>query len=90
MKPLPPARSKTLAAWLAVVLGWLGAHRFYLRGASDRAGWLYPLPSLLGLWGLWRVHELGQDDRLAWLLVPLLGLAITAAMLSAITYALTP
>ncbi|MDE2145863.1 MAG: NINE protein [Burkholderiales bacterium] len=90
MPTVLPARSKALAAWLAVALGWLGVHRFYLRGPGDRLGWLFPLPSLLGLWGLWRVRELGQDDRLAWLLVPMLGLTVTVAMLSAIVYALTP
>ena len=83
-------RSKTAATWLAVLAGALGAHRFYLRGWRDPVGWLYPLPSLLGLWGVWRMRELGQDDRLAWLLIPLLGLAISAAMLSAIVYGLTP
>ena len=37
-----------------------------------------------------RMRELGQDDALAWLLVPLLGLMISQAMLCAIVYALTP
>ena len=30
-------KNKTLAAWLAVVLGSMGAHRFYLRGLSCRS-----------------------------------------------------
>jgi hypothetical protein len=84
------ARSKTLAAWLALLGGAFGVHRVYLRGWHDRVAWLYPLPSMLGLWGVLRLHDLGQDDHLAWVLIPLLGLAITAAMLSAIVYALTP
>lgn len=83
-------RSKTTATWLAVLTGMLGGHRFYLRGWGDAVGWLYPLPSLLGLWGVLRMRELGQDDHLAWLLIPLLGLSISAAMLSAIVYGLTP
>lgn len=82
-------RSKTLAAWLAVLLGALGAHRFYLRGWRDPLGWAYWLPTLLGLWGVLRLRELGQDDHLAWLLIPLLGLALSAAMLAAIVLALT-
>jgi hypothetical protein len=85
-----PYRSKTLATWLAIVGGALGLHRFYLGGLRDVQGWLYPLPTLLGLVGVQRVNEFGQDDRLAWLLIPLLGLAISAAMLSAIVYGLTP
>jgi hypothetical protein len=89
----PPARryrSKTLAAWLTVVLGALGAHRLYLYGRRDRLAWAWPLPSLLGLWGVLRLRALGQDDRLAWLLIPLLGLMLSLAMLTAIVYALTP
>jgi hypothetical protein len=83
-------RDKTAATWLAVVGGTLGLHRFYLHGVRDLVGWLYPLPSLAGLAGVVRMANLGQDDRVAWLLIPLLGLTISAAMLSAIVYALTP
>jgi hypothetical protein len=64
--------------------------RFYLRGPRDLAGWLHWPPTLLGLWGAWRMHTLGQDDRLGSLLVPLLGLMLSWAMLSAIVTALTP
>ena len=83
-------RSKTAAAWLALGLGTLGLHRFYLHGGASKVGWLYPLPSTVGLLGVLRMRHLGQDDRLAWLLIPLLGLTISAAMLTAIVYALTP
>ncbi|CAD5373852.1 TM2 domain-containing protein [Rubrivivax sp. A210] len=83
-------RSKTLAAWLALALGSLGLHRLYLHGRGDALAWLHPLPTALGLLGVWRMRTLGQDDRLAWLLIPLLGLMISAAMLAAIVYALTP
>jgi hypothetical protein len=34
--------------------------------------------------------DYGQDDRLAWLLIPLLGLMLSAAMLTAIVYGLMP
>jgi hypothetical protein len=89
---LPPTRyrSKTVTAWLALTLGALGAHRLYLYGARDRLAWAYPLPTLLGLVGVQRLRALGQDDRLAWLLIPLLGLMLSLAMLTAIVYALTP
>ncbi len=83
-------RSKTLATWLAVLGGTLGLHRFYLYGWRDPVGWLYPWPTLLGLAGVQRMRAFGQDDRVAWVLIPLLGLAISVAMLSAIVYGLTP
>jgi len=83
-------RSKTVAAWLALAVGALGLHRLYLYGTRDRLVWAYPLPALLGLVGVHRLRTLGQDDRLAWLLIPLLGLMLSLAMLTAIVYALTP
>lgn len=83
-------RSKTLATWLALLLGALGIHRFYLHGRSDWLGWLHPAPTLLGLYGVVRMRSLGQDDALAALLIPLLGLMLSQAMLCAIVYGLTP
>lgn len=83
-------RSKTLATWLAFFGGCLGLHRFYLHGLRDLGGWLHWPPMLLGLYGVRRMLELGQDDRVAWLLIPLFGLVLTASMLAAIVYGLTP
>lgn len=83
-------KSKTLATWIAIVGGSLGLHRFYLHGLRDPWGWLHPLPTLLGLYGLRRVQAFGQDDHLSWLMIPLLGATIAAAMLAAIVYGLTP
>lgn len=83
-------RSKSWATWLAVIGGTLGLHRFYLYGWRDWIGWLYPLPTLLGLAGVQRMRAFGQDDRVAWLLIPVLGLTISIAMLTAIVYGLTP
>lgn len=83
-------RSKTLTAWLALLLGPLGAHRFYLHGWRDRLGWLHLPPTLAGLVGVLRMREIGQDDGLAEMLVPLLGLMISAAMITGIVHALTP
>jgi len=82
-------RSKTLATWLALLGGAFGLHRFYLHGWRDAVGWLYPVPTLLGLAGVQRMRAFGQDDRVAWVLIPLLGLALSAAMLTAIVYGLT-
>lgn len=85
-----PYRSKTLAAWLALLLGSLGAHRLYLHGPRDRLAWWHPLPTLLGAFGALRMRALGQEDGLAILLTPLLGLMLSMAMLVAIVIALTP
>lgn len=83
-------KSKSIAAWLAVIGGTLGWHRLYLRGWGDKLAWLHLVPTLIGYAGVLRMRELGQDDRLSWLLVPLLGLMIAQAMLHAIIYGLTP
>ena len=82
--------SKTLATWIAVIGGSLGLHHFYLAGPRRWLGWLYPLPTLAGLAGVLRMDELGVDDRLSWLLIPWLGLTISAGMLCAIVIGLTP
>ena len=34
-------KNKTLATFLAAVLGGLGAHRFYLYGSKDKLAWLH-------------------------------------------------
>lgn len=83
-------KSKTLATWLALLSGALGLHRFYLHGRRDLWGWLWPLPTLLGAWGVLRARHLGQDDQLAWLLIPFLGFSLATAMLAAIVYGLMP
>lgn len=84
------AKSKTLATWIALVGGSLGLHRFYLHGPRDVWAWLWPVPTLIGAYGVLRVIRIGQDDPLSWALIPLLGLAISAAMLAAIVYGLMP
>lgn len=83
-------KSKTWATWITLLGGCLGLHRFYLYGFRDRWGWLHPWPSLLGWIGVHRMQTLGQDDKLAWVLIPLLGFMIAATMLTAIVYGLTP
>ncbi len=81
-------KNKTLAAWLAFLGGPLGLHRFYLHGPGDMLGWLLPVPTALGLYGVQRLQQLGVDDQLSWLLVPLLGITIAACALTAIVYGL--
>lgn len=83
-------KHKAIATWLALVVGCLGAHRFYLYGLRDRWAWAFPLPTLLGWVGLQRMQHLGQDDRLAWVLIPLLGISLVAALLGGIVYGLMP
>lgn len=86
--PAPRAKSKTLAAWLAFLGGPLGLHRFYLHGLGDWLGWLLPIPTALGVYGIERVQQLGQDDQLSWVLIPMLGFTIAACALRAILYGL--
>jgi hypothetical protein len=81
-------KSKTVATWLALGGGALGLHRFYLRGWGDIWGWLLPIPSALGLHGVQRVLDYGQDDRLSWVLIPLLGFTLAGCALTAIAYGL--
>ena len=83
-------KSKTLATWLALLGGLVGAHRFYLHGWRDGLAWLHPLLSAIGLVGMVRMQNLGQDDHAAWLLIPLFGLMVAVAMLSTIVLGLTP
>ncbi len=82
-------KSKSLATWLALLGGLLGAHRFYLHGWRDKLAWLHPLLSLVGLVGVVRMRNLGQDDHAAWLLIPLFGAMVAVAMLSTIVLGLT-
>lgn len=86
----PTYKSKTLATWVALVGGPLGLHRFYLYGLSDLWGWLYPVPTLVGAWGLRRVSEYGLDDHLSWVLIPILGFMVAFTMLQTLLIGLTP
>ena len=81
-------KNKTLAAWLTFLGGPLGLHRFYLQGRTDPLGWLLPIPTALGLYGIERVQQFGQDDRWSWLLIPLLGFTVAGCALRAILYGL--
>lgn len=82
-------KNKTVAAWLAFIGGPLGLHRFYLHGLGDTLGWLLPIPTALGLYGIQRVQQFGQDDQLSWMLIPLLGFTIAGCALVAILYGLS-
>lgn len=81
-------KNKTIAAWLAFIGGPFGLHRFYLRGSGDLLGWLIPIPTCMGLYGLKRIQQNGIEDPLSWLLMPLLGFTIASCALTAIVYGL--
>lgn len=81
-------KRKTVAAWLAFLGGPLGLHRFYLYGVTDLLGWLLPIPTALGLYGIERVQRHGVDDQWSWVLIPLLGFTIAGCALTAIVYGL--
>jgi hypothetical protein len=81
-------KNKTTAAWLALIGGGFGWHRLYLYGWSDTWAWAHAIPTALGMWGVDRVLTFGQDDKLSWLLLPLLGLSLASACLTGIVYAL--
>jgi hypothetical protein len=83
-------RSKSVATWLALLVGALGGQRLYLHGWRDRLAWLHPPPTLVGLYGVWRMRTFGQDDTWASVLIPLLGVMLTIGTLSAIVIGLTP
>lgn len=78
-------KNKTLATFLALVLGGLGAHRFYLKGPVDRLGLLHvcALPAT----GL--VYGLGHAPNPFWVLLPLL-VSYIAGFIEALVIGLTP
>jgi hypothetical protein len=49
---------------------------------------LHPLAAALGWWGVMRVQQYGQDDHVAWMLIPLLGFTLAGTALTAIYYGL--
>lgn len=81
-------KNKTVAAWLTFVGGPLGLHRFYLRGFGDMLGWMLPIPTALGIYGIERARLYGLDDLWSWLLIPLIGFTIAGCALTAIVYGL--
>lgn len=85
-----PALSKTAFAWLALLGGTLGLHRFALRGPGDALGWLHLAGALVGAAGWWRLRELGVDDVPGGILVLALGVSVAGAMVATLRHALVP
>jgi uncharacterized membrane protein len=82
------AKSKGVAAWLALVLGSVGAHRFYLHGLGDRWALAHVPPTLLALVALRNVQNV-DSPQLTWAL-PLFGAMVAIGCLNAILIGLTP
>ncbi|TAM47189.1 MAG: TM2 domain-containing protein [Burkholderiaceae bacterium] len=81
-------KNKTIAAWLAFLGGPVGLHRFYLHGLRDVMGWLLPIPTVIGLYGIERVRQFGLDDPWSWILIPFAGFTIAGCALTAIVFGL--
>lgn len=80
-----PHKNKTLATFLALILGGLGAHRFYLKGGVDRIGLLH----LCSVPAAGMVYGLGHAPDPFWVLLPLL-LSFSAGWIEALVIGVTP
>ncbi|MBO1925902.1 hypothetical protein J4711_14790 [Staphylococcus epidermidis] len=65
---LPRTKNKTLATWLTLIGGSRTPPLLH-HGFGDWIGWLLPVPTALGFYGMERVQQLGQDDRVSWILI---------------------
>ena len=83
-------KSKTLTGFLALTLGPLGFHRFYLYGKYDRYAWLHIASTLAGLAGFFYLKNQRLDSILAWIGLFFGSISLLAAFLSAIVYSLRP
>ena len=81
-----PFKNKTLATVLALALGGLGAHRFYLHGGVDRLGVLHACS--LPVAGLVYTQTDGGVD-VFYALLPML-VSYIAAFIAALAIGLTP
>ena len=81
-------KNKTLVAWLALVGVPFGPLRFYMHRLTHLPTLLLPIPTALGLYGIQRVQQFGQDDQYSWFLIPLLGFTIAGCALRGILYGL--
>lgn len=77
-------KNKTFATLLAFLLGGLGAHRFYLRGAKDTWGWLH----LASLPAVALVATLAPAANGFYQLLPLI-ISMLVGMLEALVLGLT-
>jgi hypothetical protein len=78
-------KNKTLATLLALLLGGLGIHRFYLKGSTDRLGLLH----LCSVPAAGLVYGLGHAPNPFWVLLPLL-VSYSAGFIETLVIGLTP
>jgi hypothetical protein len=83
--PAPSHKNRTAAALLAFLFGGIGLHRFYLKGLSDRWGWLHA--AALPACGI-VMSNAPRADAFFWYL-PLI-LSCLAGCLAALVLGLTP
>lgn len=83
-------RSKTVTAALAFLLGWLGAHRFYLYGWRDVFGWAHVAGTTAGVPGIVLLVGTARASPLGWALAVLGAVSLLSALLTAIVYGLRP
>lgn len=84
----PRFRSKTLTALLAFLFGSLGAHRFYLYGWKDLAGWAHVLATIIGTPGFLLLAATQRTATLGWGLALPGAISLLAAFLAALVYGL--
>ncbi len=89
-RPPPRFRSKTVTAALAFLLGTFGAHRFYLYGRRDPAGWAHLAGTLLGMPGVLLLAASARASILGWCLAVPGAISLFAAFLAALVYGLRP
>lgn len=80
-----PHKNKTFATFLALLLGGLGAHRFYLRGSVDKPGLLHVMS--IPISGL--IYGLAPDANWFFKALPIV-LSYIAGFIEALAIGLTP
>jgi TM2 domain-containing membrane protein YozV len=78
-------KNKTFATLLGLLLGGLGAHRFYLKGGTDRLGLAHVCS--IPITGL--VYGLGREANPFWMLLPLL-VSYSIGFIETLVIGLTP
>lgn len=84
----PRFRSKTLTAALAFFFGSFGAHRFYLYGRKDLAGWAHLVATLIGIPGVLLLIASERAATFAWWLAVPGAVSLFVGFLAAIVYGL--
>jgi TM2 domain-containing membrane protein YozV len=83
-------KSKTTTALLALLIGSFGAHRFYLYGNRDKAGWAHLAGLAMALTGVSLLLASHRASLLGWALAIPGVISPLAALLAAIVYGLRP